>query len=65
MSASCAKRCRVSSNIDSRYAGKAIGVGTSEIIGRINQLDMRIGTNNSNSVTIIHSLTHLFRSCII
>jgi len=56
MSASCAKRCRVSSNIDSRYAGKAIGVGTSEIIGRINQLDMRIGIDTpGHSVFVTHS----------
>lgn len=54
MSASCAKRCRVSSNIDSRYAGKAIGVGTSEIIGRINQLDMRIGpVSFKNDISIL------------
>lgn len=43
MSASCAKRCRISSSIDTRFSGKAIGVGSSEIIGRVDGLGMRVG----------------------
>ena len=43
MSFSCAQRCRINSNIDTRYSGKAIGVGSSDIIGRIKSLPMRVG----------------------
>ena len=43
MSASCAKRCRISSSIDTRFSGKAVGVGSSEIIGRVDGLGMRVG----------------------
>ena len=43
MSYSCAKRCRINNNIDTRYAGRAIGVGSSDILGRINGLNMKIG----------------------
>jgi len=43
MSDSCAKRCRIYSNIDKRYAGKAFGVGSSDILGRIDGLNMRVG----------------------
>jgi DNA damage-inducible protein 1 len=35
MSASCAKRCRISNKIDARFSGRAVGVGSSDIIGRI------------------------------
>jgi len=43
MSASCAKRCRISSAIDTRFSGRAVGVGSSDILGRIDGLGMRIG----------------------
>lgn len=43
MSDSCAKRCRIYSNIDKRYAGKAFGVGSTDILGRIDGLNMRVG----------------------
>ena len=43
MSYSCAQRCRINNNIDARYAGRAIGVGSSDILGRINGLSMKIG----------------------
>lgn len=43
MSASCAKRCRISNSIDTRYSGRAVGVGSSDIIGRIDGLGMRVG----------------------
>lgn len=49
MSASCAKRCRISNLIDSRFAGRAIGVGSSDILGRINDLRLRIGPINFQS----------------
>lgn len=54
MSASCAKRCRISCNIDTRYAGRAVGVGSSDIIGRINGLEMRVGpVNFKNDISIL------------
>ena len=43
MSYNCAQRCRINNNIDTRYAGRAIGVGSSDILGRINGLNMKIG----------------------
>lgn len=49
MSASCAKRCRLAGSIDTRYSGKAIGVGSCEILGRIDNLSMRIGPVTFNS----------------
>lgn len=35
MSENCAKRCNLDSLIDKRWAGKAYGVGTQTIIGRV------------------------------
>ena len=55
MSAACAKRCHVT-NIDTRFAGRAIGVGSisSEILGRANGLAMRIGpVNFQNNISIL------------
>jgi len=43
MSAACAKRCRVSNLVDDRFAGKAVGIGSSDILGRIDELAMRVG----------------------
>lgn len=43
ISTSCAKRCRVMNLIDRKYSGRAVGVGSSEIIGRINNLQLRVG----------------------
>lgn len=43
MSESCARRCRVSNMIDGRFTGKAVGVGSSDILGRINELPMQVG----------------------
>lgn len=43
MSESCARRCRVANQIDGRFSGKAVGIGSSDILGRINQLGMRVG----------------------
>jgi hypothetical protein len=43
MSSSCARRCRIANLIDTKYACRAIGVGSSEILGRIDNLSLRIG----------------------
>jgi Aspartyl protease len=49
MSESCARRCRVANQIDGRFSGKAVGIGSSDILGRINQLGMRVGPISYNS----------------
>ena len=55
MSSSCAKRCHISNNIDTRYSGRAVGVGSSTIIGRISSLPMRIGPINFDGcVSVLH-----------
>ncbi len=43
MSSSCAQRCRISQLMDSRYGGKAIGMGSTDILGRIDSLNLRVG----------------------
>lgn len=43
MSQACAERCLLSDQIDTCYGGRAVGVGTSEISGRIHNLPLRIG----------------------
>lgn len=43
MSTSCARMCRIYNNIDTRYAGRAIGVGSSAILGRVNGLKLKVG----------------------
>ena len=54
MSESCAKRCHISDQIDGRYSGKAVGIGSSDILGRINDLSMRVGpVSYLNKVSIL------------
>ena len=54
MSESCAKRCHISDQIDGRYSGKAVGIGSSDILGRINDLSMRVGPiSYLNKVSIL------------
>lgn len=56
MSAACAKRCQLSNTIDTKYSGKAIGVGSSEILGGIDDLAFRIGPINfQNKVSVLRS----------
>ncbi|VDP86503.1 unnamed protein product [Echinostoma caproni] len=43
MSESCAKRCNLEPWIDRRWAGKAYGVGTQTIIGRVHNGQIEIG----------------------
>jgi hypothetical protein len=43
MSSSCAKRCHLFNRIDSHFSGKAFGVGSGDIIGRIDNMMMRVG----------------------
>lgn len=54
MSESCAKRCRINNQIDGRYSGKAVGIGSSDITGRIHDLSMRVGpVSYQNKVSIL------------
>ncbi|CAH8488421.1 unnamed protein product [Schistosoma turkestanicum] len=43
MSENCARRCNLDSLIDKRWAGKAYGVGTQTIIGRVHNGSIEIG----------------------
>lgn len=51
MSTSCAKRCHLLNQIDTKHCGKAVGVGSgsSEIVGGIDKLGLRIGPLNFQS----------------
>jgi Aspartyl protease len=54
MSESCAKRCRVANQIDGRFSGQAVGIGSSDILGRIDELLMRVGPiTYHNKVSIL------------
>jgi hypothetical protein len=57
MSESCARRCHVSNMIDARFSGQAIGIGASDILGRINELSMRVGPiSYHNKVSILRDM---------
>lgn len=49
MSLGCARRCHLTQNIDTRYAGRAVGVGSMDITGRIGSLPLRIGPMTCNT----------------
>lgn len=56
MSTSCAKRCHLSGQIDTQHSGRAIGVGSSEIVGGIEGLGLRIGPLSfQNKVSILRN----------
>lgn len=56
MSMSCAKRCQISSSIDTRFSGQAIGVGSSEIVGAIEDLPFRLGPIKfQNKISVLRS----------
>lgn len=43
MSLDCARRCGLMPLCDDKYAGTAVGVGSTRIVGRINKIDIKIG----------------------
>jgi hypothetical protein len=43
MSESLLKKCRLSQDMDTRYTGKAIGIGQSDILGRVLNLPIQMG----------------------
>lgn len=54
MSQACAERCMISSSMNSNYGGRAVGVGVSEILGRIPSVSLRVGpVNFINHITIL------------
>lgn len=56
MSAACAERCGVMRLVDNRFAGMAVGVGTSRIIGRVHAAEIMIeGKFITCSLTVIES----------
>jgi hypothetical protein len=46
MSSSCAKHCGITHNIDTRYSGKAIGMGSTDILGRVDDIPIKVGNTN-------------------
>jgi DNA damage-inducible protein 1 len=42
MSIACAERCGVMRLVDPRFAGMAVGVGTSKIVGRVHAAEIMI-----------------------
>jgi hypothetical protein len=42
ISGRCAERCKISRLIDSRFAGKVVGVGTGRTLGKVHAVDMKI-----------------------
>lgn len=56
MSKSCAERCNVLRLVDTNYAGTAVGVGTSKIIGRVHAAEIEIeGKLLTCSLTVIEN----------
>jgi hypothetical protein len=49
ISEACVKRCHLHKNMETRFFGKAVGVGKSDIIGRVNYMPLRIGPLNFKS----------------
>jgi hypothetical protein len=59
MSTSCARRCGLWQAIDTQHSGRAIGVGTSDIIGGIEGLGIRIGPLSfQNKISILRNSNH-------
>lgn len=56
MSVACAERCGVMRLVDTRFAGMAVGVGTSKIVGRVHTAEIMIeGKFITCSLTVIES----------
>lgn len=59
MSTSCARRCGLWQAIDTQHSGRAIGVGTSDIVGGIEGLGIRIGPLSfQNKISILRNSNH-------
>jgi hypothetical protein len=65
MSAACAESCGILKNLDRRFAGRAVGVGSARIMGRIHNAHLRWGAATFLSLHDIAENTNLFlpRSC--
>eukprot|EP00002_Diphylleia_rotans_P010540 TRINITY_DN2101_c0_g1_i2.p1 TRINITY_DN2101_c0_g1~~TRINITY_DN2101_c0_g1_i2.p1 ORF type:complete len:454 (+),score=109.63 TRINITY_DN2101_c0_g1_i2:31-1362(+) len=57
MSIQCAERCGIMRLVDKRFAGTAVGVGQSKIIGRVHMAQMKIGNSFfASSFTILENI---------
>jgi len=70
ISKDCAEACNMMHLLDTRFAGMAVGVGTSKILGRIHMADMEVGGNKltcsytvleDNKVDLLFGLDNLKR----
>lgn len=43
ISKDCATRCNIIHLLDTRFAGMAVGVGSSKILGRVHLADLEVG----------------------
>lgn len=54
-----AEKCGILRDLDTRFAGMAVGVGTSKILGRIHKAKLKIGQNNHEiecSLSVIEAI---------
>ncbi len=70
ISKKCAEDCNIMHLLDTRFAGMAVGVGTSRILGRVHLADMEIGGHKlqcsftvleDNKVDLLFGLDNLKR----
>lgn len=59
MSKDCAERCNILRLLDTRFAGMAVGVGSSRILGRVHLAEMRVLEPSGKEHTIQCSFTVL------
>lgn len=59
ISKKCAEECNILHLLDTRFAGMAVGVGSSRILGRVHMAEMEITLENGNKEKLVCSFTVL------
>ncbi len=59
ISKDCAEKCNIMHLLDTRFAGMAVGVGSSRILGRVHIADLQVVEPNGKSHTLHCSFTVL------